>query len=330
MKKVMTALRLPALCLAALLALSGCGATATSETTSQADSAAVSSNAATQSTAATPEATGETRTISTVMGDVEIPANPQRIVGIQCFPVLKSLGAENAVDMTEREKLTYFAEDYKWEELMALDPDLIITSYYPGVEEYLERSGQIAPTITFDNSATTEEKQLFIGEVIGKQEVAQAQIKAYKETLAKSVQQLKDAGIYGSTVAILQYTSSGVMYAYGDKLGRGGDILYPLMGFKPTDIVQEKIIDGEEYYLELSMEALTDYADADYIIIMTPDEAINTLYENGVWKSLKPVQEGKFFAITQDEYMALFNMPSVTETQSAIEMYTERLLEVTK
>ncbi|WP_159459702.1 helix-turn-helix domain-containing protein [Scatolibacter rhodanostii] len=273
--------------------------------------------------------TEETRIVKTDSGDVIVPAKPQKVVGINCYNILKSLD-ENAVNMDEREELSYFTDSYDWEGLMALEPDLIIASYFQGSEEYIKQCEQIAATVTFDDNATIEEKQLFIGQALGKQEEAEVQIADYQNFLEDSIQQLKNAGIYGSKVAILQYTSSGAMYAYGDKLGRGGDILFHLLGFKATDIVQTQIIDGDDPYLELSMETLADYADVDYIILMQRDESVEKLYENGVWKSLKPVQEGHYFSITTEEYNSLFNSPSIVEVQKSIELYLERFQETSK
>lgn len=270
-----------------------------------------------------------TRIVKTNLGDVEMPTNPQKIVGINCYNAVKSLDA-NAVDMTKLDNLTYFTDNYDWEGLMALEPDLIIASYFSGAEEYIERCQQIAPTVTFDDSMTVEEKQIFIGQAIGKQDVAQAQVEEYQTLLEGTIQQLKDAGIYGSKVVILQYTSSGVMYAYGDKLGRGGDIIYKKLGFKATDLVQNQILDGEEFYLELSMETLPEYADADYIILMQRGDGLDTLYENGVWQSLDPVKEGHYFAIENDEYTSLFQTPSIVEVDKILNLYAEGFLEATK
>jgi iron complex transport system substrate-binding protein len=274
------------------------------------------------------EIESSTKIVKTDLGDVEIPTDPKRIVGIQCYNILESLGAE-AVDMSTLEHLTYFSDNYNWEELMALEPDLIIASTYEGADEYLERCRKIAPTVTFDDSDTVLEKQSFIAETIGKEEVAESQIEAYQESVEKSVQKLKDMGIYGSKVAIIQYTSSGVMYSYGDKIGRGGDVLYHLLGFQATDIVQEKIIDGTEYYLQLSLETLPEYIDADFIVIMHPETGMDSFYSNEVWKSMDVVKQGRFFEITNEEYMDLFNMPSIVEIQKAIELYLTRFEEVT-
>lgn len=270
-----------------------------------------------------------TRIMHTALGDVEIPATPKKIVGIQCSQILENLSAD-AVNMKDNYELTYFSDNYNWEALMALEPDLIITSNYPGAEKYIERCKQIAPTVTFDDNATIAEKQLFVGEAANRLEKAEEQISTYNDVLEKNIQKLKDAGIYGKKVSIIQYTSFGDMYSYGDKLGRGGDVLFKLLGFQATDLIQSKIIDGDEYYLKFSLETLPDYVDADYIIIMHPDNATNQLYDNGVWKSLNAVKEGRFFEITEEEYKQSFDMPGIVQIEEQIHLYTDRILNISK
>lgn len=270
-----------------------------------------------------------TRIMKTDLGDVEIPANPKKIVGIQCSQILENLSAD-AVNMKDHYELTYFSDNYNWEALMALDPDLIIASNYPGAEKFIERCKQIAPTVIFEDNATIEEKQLFVGEAANRLEIAKEQISTYNNVLEKNIQKLKDAGAYGKKVSIIQYTSNGDLFSYGDKLGRGGDVLFKLLGFKATDLVQTKIIDGDQYYLQFSLETLPDYVDADYIVIMHPDNSTKELYDNGVWKSLNAAKEGRFFEITDEEYKKSFDMPSIVQIEEQLNLYTDRILTISK
>lgn len=288
-----------------------------------------STSAAVEKLSESEEANTNTRIMHTVLGDVEIPANPKKIVGIQCSQILENLSAD-AIDMKDRYELTYFSDHYNWEALMALEPDLIIASNYPGAEKDIERCRKIAPTVTFEDNATMTEKQLFVGEASNRLEKAKEQIGEYNNVLEESINELKDAGIYGKKVSVIQYTASGDMYSYGDKLGRGGDVLFRLLGFKATDIIQTKIIDGDEYYLQFSLETLPDYVDADYIVIMHPDNSTQELYNNGVWKSLNAVKEGHVFEITSEEYKRLFDMPGIIQIEDQINLYTERFLDISK
>lgn len=57
---------------------------------------------------------------------------------------------------------------------------------------------------------------------------------------------------------------------------------------------------------------------------------MDAFYENGVWKSLKAVKEGKFFEFTSEEFMEVLNMPSLVEVQKSIELFMNRLEAITK
>lgn len=271
----------------------------------------------------------EMRTIKTDLGEVKIPVNPKRIVGIGCLPYLVALDA-NYIDMSDHSELTYFGENYKWEELMALEPDLIIAYNYEGAEEYLERCKQIAPTVTFSNVADPIDKHLFIAEASNTLEKAQEQVESYKKAIESSIQKLKDINAYGKSVSIVQYTANGDLYVYGDKLGRGGDMLYHILGFEAPDLVQQNIIDGEEFYFQISMETLPQYLNTDYIVVMQADGDMSGLYENGVWKNIEAVKASRFFEVKKDTYTKYFDSPSVVEMQKQAELFTENVVKITK
>jgi iron complex transport system substrate-binding protein len=270
-----------------------------------------------------------TRIIKTDLEEVEIPVNPKRIVGIGCMLNLVALNA-NYINMDDHEKLTYFNETYNWEELMSLEPDLIIAENFDGADEYIERCKQIAPTITFESYGDPKAKHLFIGDATGNIEKAEKQVADYDKTLANSKKQLEDKGIYRKKVAILQYAANGVMYSYGDKLGRGGDLIFNTLDFKATDLIQKQVLDGKEYYLQLSMETLPQYVDADYIVVMQANSDTKSLYDNEVWKSIEAVRAGKYFSISQEEYKKYFNSPSIVELQGQIELITKYFLDTAK
>ena len=275
MKKNLTPLRLPALCLAALLALSGCGATAAGETTSQADSASVSSSAATQATAATPEQTGETRTISTVMGDVEIPANPQRVVVDYVVGDVVAMGVtpvgyaniDEGLDITQTafgaalKDAEFIGWDYDPETVMALEPDLIILSW--GEEDY-EQLSKIAPTIYVPyGEMSTEERVKLIGEALNKPEAAQQVLDDFNAKVENARQTLTDAGIAGQYITIAQ-VAEGHAWVAGNKHAVG-QLLYNTMGLPVPAKVQTDIIDADQYWGDISMELFPQYV-GDYFI----------------------------------------------------------------
>ena len=324
MKKKLTPLRLPALCLAALLALSGCGATATSETTSQADSAAVSSSAATQSTVATPEQTGETRTISTVMGDVEIPANPQRVACYTWAGDLVSLGItpviSNDADLASMSEVLAGTQKSLFEnpeEIMAADPDLIIIRDKDDYETY----SKIAPTLVVEYDTPLEERMAFFGEVFGLEDKAQELLDAFHAKVERYVQDFKDKGLYGKTV-VIAFPNENSVWVYGDDFGFGGQLLYPTLGFQVTDLVQEKLIDTKEQRGEISWELVNDYLDADFIEIYLPDAALQTMLDNNdVWQAVPAVKNGNIIT-----YDSQYDRKSLYVMDKALDSYHDQFM----
>ncbi len=70
--------------------------------------------------------------------------------------------------------------------------------------------------------------------------------------------------------------------------------------------------------------------DTRLTVIMHPDNATNQLYDNGVWKSLNAVKEGRFFEITEEEYKRSFDMPGIVQIEEQINLYTDRFLNISK
>ncbi len=54
--------------------------------------------------------------------------------------------------------------------------------------------------------------------------------------------QLSEKGIMDKTFSIFEGNDNGGVWAYGDKWGRGGDLIYSHMEFKAPEIIQNEII----------------------------------------------------------------------------------------
>jgi iron complex transport system substrate-binding protein len=276
------------------LLLSACSSAPvkTSGTDSTTNEAATSQ--ATGTTQAEPDENG-TRTISTVMGDVEVPVNPQRVVvdyiigdvvalGVVPLGVAKSEeGGENtafADKITESVKIENW--DMEPEEIMALDPDLIILSFSQKPYEDLSK---IAPTVYVPyGDMTTKDRIQFIGNVLNKNEEAQAVLNAYEEKISDAKQKLHDAGLSETTVTIGQFNDKE-NYIAGAKHAVGV-MAYNDLGLKVPQKVQTDIIDVNEYWGHISMEVLESYC-GDNIISL--GEIPSSVSDNAVWKSIPAV-----------------------------------------
>ncbi|WP_099469499.1 AraC family transcriptional regulator [Konateibacter massiliensis] len=302
MFKQMRSKAVMATALSLMLMLSACGTT--SANTSGADSASTSSvtSQVTETEAAESVEDG-TRTISTVMGDVEIPVNPQRVACYTWAGDLLALGITPVVsndaelpimeDALAGTEMSWFEEP---EEVMAADPDLIIIRDKEQYEDY----SKIAPTLVVEYDMSLEERIQFFGEVFGIEEKAQEALDSFDVKVEKYVQDFKDAGIYGRSITIMFYNETAP-YIYGDDFGFGGQVLYDLLGFQVPEAVQSGIIDTGEGYKQVSWEVVGDYLDADYIQVgeetLTELEKIS---DNAVWNSIEAVKNNKIITYSRN------------------------------
>ena len=289
-----------ALALVLALCVAACGGTnpgsgagsSTSLPSGAPSSDASPSGGASQSASVVDE--GGVRTISTVMGDVEVPANPQRVIVHYLMGDVAALGV-TPVGVSEVHAGAAFeaavagAEnlgswDFDMEAVMALEPDLIITVN----EGQYEELSKIAPTVMVPyGTMTTEERVGFVAQVLGREDAGAQVMAEYNAKVAQGRTQLQAAGIEGASVTILQVHDNGTNVA-GDKHALGV-LVYGELGLVPPEMVQSEIIDADAYWAQPSMEVLADYC-GDMIIHLGQMQEV--LADNGVWNAIPAVQNG--------------------------------------
>ncbi len=205
------------------------------------------------------EGEAKTRTVKTIKGDVEVPANPKRIVvnfyqGDLLALGVKPIATEKAEgEVAFKNELDDVATIDKWEpeEVMALDPDLLIVTS----EEDYEKLNKIAPTILIPfGEFSTEERVTLLGDAVGKQEEAKKVLDNFSKKVEDSKDKLDKAGVMDKTFTLLE-SHSGKTWIYGNKYGRGGEIFYDYLDLKAPAVIEKEIIDADQYR-EISLEAL--------------------------------------------------------------------------
>jgi iron complex transport system substrate-binding protein len=245
------------------------------------------------------EAVSQTRTISTVKGDVKVPNNPQRVVVDYLVGDVVALGvtplgvARAARDGKEAVFANQITDSIKIamepEDVMTLEPDLIILAW--GDENYEDLS-KIAPTIYVPyGDMTTEERIHFIGDVLNKQEEAKAVLSAYAGKIEEAKLALQNAGLSDVTITMGEFSDKS-NYIAGAKHAVG-ELVYNGLKMKAPSKVQTDIIDTDKYWGDISMEVLAAYI-GDYLIAIG-DTEIPT--DNAVWKSLPAVQHNRIISV---------------------------------
>lgn len=306
MKSITKRMLIPFLCVCVMVLFTACQKADKDGTQPSTDTSTSNDSANDTQTASDTNTTAEegTRTIQTIMGDVAVPLNPSRIVALGNPGDLVSMGVipiagDNKAELFDGiltdDNYTYITnEDY--EGIIALEPDLILIASTPKKEEY-EKLTAIAPTVATEAyTKSLSDRITFIGNVIGKEAEAKKALSDFETQAEAYKTQLIKAGIENKTITVMEGT-----YLFGDKYGRGADIVYNYLGFKAPDKLQEVFSKGNMYH-EISMEVLPEYC-GDYILNSVWDGS-EDLSQNAVWNSIPAVKEGHVISIDFSDYFS--------------------------
>lgn len=261
-------------------------------------------------TAAT-SASESTRTVETAKGPVTIPANPQRVVSTYYHGTLIALGITpvgankewwmGSPFLKEQEKgIQDIGTPTSLEKVVELNPDLIIINDFD-VEKYDEYS-KIAPTIYIPYTAyhNPQEEIQLLGKLLDRQQQAQAWLDRYQQTATAAREEIENIIKPGQTATLLNVRGKKLS-VLGENYGRGGYAIYDALQLKPLDIVKKEVIDSDAQIKEISLEALPEYANSDYIFICFNNETeqadISSVLDNSLWKNLPAVKKGHVYTL---------------------------------
>lgn len=258
-----------------------------------------------------PSTSSETRTVETDKGEVEIPVNPEKIVSdyylgeflaVDVKPVIASPYALNnpyLEGMTEGiEPMNITSAETSLEQITAAKPDLIVTITEADYDKY----SKIAPTVYIqDGKRSDEETFQYIADLVGKSKEADEYIAAFNEKVESKKDEIQSI-VNGRTVSILEMWPQEI-YTMGSHFARGGSILYDMWDLKAPEAIQSTMVDGDETYKVISLEALPEYA-GDFIlygVLDGTDPAFVT--SSNMWNALPAVNEGRTLPYEQVAFM---------------------------
>ncbi|PLS38003.1 hypothetical protein CYV26_04525 [Carnobacterium maltaromaticum] len=236
----------------------------------------------------------DTRQIKTELGEVKVSKSPKRVIAQYITGDVLALGIE-PVGMSEvydsaayEDKVKDVKDLGQWaewdeEEMMDLDPDLILTID----KSSYERFSKIAPTVYVPyGEMTTTERVTFIGDVLNKSSQAEKVLKEYNDNIIDSQKKLKDVGFDQSTVSIFEGGLKEMM-VIGQKFGTGL-VAYDNLKLIAPEKIQKEVLDKDEFTVSLSLEVLPEYA-GDYIIRNTYD-GMDNMNDSAIWKALPAIE----------------------------------------
>ena len=257
------------------------------------------------------------RTVTTVKGDIKVPDKPKRVVANWYVGEVITLGLDLVgYNAWEQETMPFYnelkattkIEKWEQEEVMALEPDLIIT--YD--EADFDKFSKIAPVIVIPQSQSSIDRIKFIGEATGRTIEAEEAVKKFEEKLDAAKKTLKGDTFAGKTFSIMEDWGpsgewSGIYYETGS---RGGTLVYDYLGLKYPDKLKELMEKSGEGRGSISYEVAHEYF-GDYILWFKQEGKESEYAKTDIWKSIPAVAAGRVVEIPGN-YLGLFYYSDIT------------------
>lgn len=274
--------------------------------------------------------------VSTVMGDIEVPVNPERVIVNwyigDAFTLDLNVVGYNAWAQETMPFFDKFADSVKienWEpeDVMSLEPDLIITYSKNDFEKF----NKIAPVLVVPEAGISSLERLkIIGEATGKSAEAEAAVAKFEAKLADAQKDLNSGDFEGKTFSIMEDWGpsgewSGIYYETGS---RGGTLVYKYLGLKYPDKLGELIEKTGEGRGSISYEVAHEYF-GDYILWFRQEDKESEYAKTDIWKSIPAVTEGRVVEIP-GQYQGLFYYSDVTSLTEQLDYMVNALNSLTK
>lgn len=283
------------------------------------------------------EATG-THFFKAANGEIEVPNNPKRVV-VRTYmghvlaldvPVVGATEWDLAspfIDKKVLDKIKDVGVPMNAEEVLALEPDLIITD----TEDEVASLEKIAPTVLlpYDTVRNINESVDLFGELLNRKTEAEAWKKSFKENADKERARLAEVNFPMDATVGLYELQDSKLFVFGSNFGRGGQVLTTGLGLKQQDNIQ-KVSDGDGWK-ELSLEALPDYA-ADFMFFTsytangTESAELTALKANPIWKTIPAVEKNQVIELPFEK-MYYYDPIAI---QAQLKLITDKLIETQK
>ena len=257
----------------------------------------------------------KTMVVESLKGNVEIPANPERIVDISgsseelLILGYTPVGTANIDSYSTTEVASYvkdqlgsakvvghsMMETMDMEAILACNPDLIIMSERQS--QIYDQLKEIAPTVMIkDYGNDWRDRLTDIAKMFNKEDKATEWLSNYDETAKKLGEEVAANNGEESYLPVL--SSSGQFMVFSD--AGIGTIINEDMGLaRPENL---PVQDGITLPM-LSIEGLAEI-DADHIVLIATDADKAELEENSVWQNIRAVKEGNVTILNASPYFS--------------------------
>ncbi|KQN97079.1 hypothetical protein ASF12_23725 [Paenibacillus sp. Leaf72] len=287
---------------------SSTGNTASGSPSASAESSGTESSSAESPSASPMESDTETRTISTVKGDVVVPAHPKKIAGMLYVFAdhLLALGIEPHAMVTYNDLgfPDYMADQMKntieigsgeapnYEALLEAAPDLILASKTLSDSNY-DQLSKIAPTILFDNENEGDWERFHETAAVFGMEAEAERIQAeYDKKVADAHDKLA-AAAPNETVAFMRVQDKQL------QLIQPSDnfVMFGALGLTPASV--EAVDFKDSWNVPISAEVLPELNPDRMFIILRPGDvnkvALDTIMSTSIWSNLNAVKNNRVY-----------------------------------
>ncbi|MFB9275894.1 ABC transporter substrate-binding protein [Cohnella cellulosilytica] len=311
-----------ALALAILLvaALAACGGKSNPEVSSSPAPAAESLSAPPSASSSEPSQEtrddGDTRIVTDEFGEVEVPAHPQRVVGVYVEDYLKALGVtpvaqwyhplwgkQDYLDLD----VPLFDTTGSIEALLSYNPDLIIVDGSVDKEKY-ETYSKIAPTYRLPESVLQSSPDILkvVADVLNLPEKAEQVIADYESKVADAKAKLESA-VGNEKVAVVRVNVGEKTLALFGVKNRYAGVIYTEFGLEPIRMAAEMT----DFQSIISEEVIPDLG-ADHIIFIPSNGSWDTpeyqedfkLLDSPLWKSVPAFQKGNIYKVERSHWQS--------------------------
>ena len=252
------------------------------------------------------EQNSSVKTVTDAVGELEIPANPKKVLAPNMEDYLVTLGIKPAAQWSIGTTVhTYLQDELKdvplisWdmpiEDVIEAEPDLILFESEAAIQEGMyEEYKKVAPTYVFKPEDTEDWRtQLTVmGELFGKEDAAKEAIEEYEQKAEDAKAQVKKA-IGDESAAIIWVTGGQFFVFEGDRYA--SNVLYKDLGITMPTYIND-LGSSQDVWQAISLEALADL-DADHLFITASanEEGIETLENSSVYKSIPAVEKNQVY-----------------------------------
>lgn len=252
----------------------------------------------------------------------KVPKNPKKVVNfaysytgylLELGVNVSSYSLDNEINspafgdkLKKAKKLT--SEDT--EAIAAQKPDLIIAF---STDKTIKQLKEIAPVLVIEYGKRDYLQMLTdLGKVFDKEDKAKTWLTNWKKKTAQAKEELKSYLPENTSFTVMDFYDKDI-YLYGKNWGRGGELIYDVLGYSAPQKVQDDVF--KTGYFGVSQEVLGDYI-GDYALLnvsKATKHSAASLKESDVWKNIPAVQNKHVLEV--EEELFYFSDPMSLDKQ---------------